>query len=56
MFYCEPCGEERGWPTYGYLPRSRGGCEVCRKGAVCYDVPSRNLPMPKTAQDGGDHE
>lgn len=45
MFFCEPCREARNWP--GFVPNSRGKCEVCGKKANCYDVPSRLLPTPK---------
>ena len=44
MFYCEPCRVKHKW-TKGVrgFPTSSGGCEVCRKQAVCYDVPSYAL-------------
>jgi hypothetical protein len=44
MFYCNPCAEECGWPQT--MAKSSGRCEVCEKGAVCNDLPSRLLPMP----------
>ncbi len=44
MFYCEPCGKKSSWPTDFFLPISRGPCEICKKEALCFDVPSRNLP------------
>lgn len=45
MFYCTPCGAERGWPTEtGHT--SQGPCEICGKVAVCHDVPSVRLPIP----------
>jgi hypothetical protein len=47
MFYCEPCAKERDWPSDMWLPRSRGACEICKKIAACFDVSSRNLPVPK---------
>lgn len=53
MFYCDPCGEERGWPTEKTNPvmaftfKSRGPCEMCHKVAVCNDVPSKYLPPSK---------
>lgn len=46
MFYCRDCGDQRGWPTDGYLPKSIGLCEMCREKANCYDVPSSALPLP----------
>lgn len=44
MFYCQECGERTGWPTAPRTPRSRGLCEVCGKRALCYDIPSNQLP------------
>lgn len=49
MFYCDPCGKTRGWPTDDLtlaMTGSYGPCELCRKRAECYDVPSRHLPDP----------
>jgi hypothetical protein len=43
MFYCEPCGEKNGWPVWSPR-RSRGPCEICRRVASCFDVPSSALP------------
>lgn len=45
MFYCDPCRDQRGWPDSIF--KSRGKCEVCRTVAVCNDVPSKYLPLPK---------
>jgi hypothetical protein len=45
MFYCEPCREKSDWPTT--IMRSKGPCECCGEMAVCYDRPSRLLPLPK---------
>lgn len=45
MFFCEKCRAKNDWP--GSLARSHGRCEVCRKVADCYDVPSGALPEPK---------
>lgn len=57
MFYCNKCGEKRGWPT-DTLFKSGGACEICGKRAVCNDVPSKYLPIPgggiQDTQLGGD--
>lgn len=45
MFYCDPCGTSRAWPT-NTLMRSHGPCETCGTDAVCNDVPSSLLPLP----------
>ena len=42
MFYCNKCGEERGYPTDD-LTRSYGNCELCGKPLDCNDIPSRYL-------------
>lgn len=44
--YCDPCGEERGWPTQALL-RSYGTCEECGKRVPCNDVPTSRLPKPR---------
>lgn len=44
MFYCEDCRKKRSWPAS--LGRSVGRCEVCEQKAVCFDMPSRLLPLP----------
>jgi hypothetical protein len=44
MFYCPACATEKGWPES--MARSEGRCEVCGKTRVCYDVPSKYLPLP----------
>lgn len=44
MYYCEECKKKLHWPES--MSRSRGKCEVCGLGAVCYDVPSKYLPEP----------
>lgn len=50
MFYCDPCGESRGWPQ-GFA-RSRGPCEVCKEVRDCSDVASKNLSIPgKTMEE-----
>lgn len=45
MFYCEPCGSERGWPTPAWL-HSYGRCEVCSETADCFETHSSRLPPP----------
>jgi len=45
MFYCDECRKKKGWPEG--LRGSRGRCEVCGDGAVCHDVPSHAIPLPK---------
>lgn len=59
MFYCNPCGQERGWPI-NTPSTSHGACELCGKGGVCNDVASKHLPLPAANQDGtpraGDRE
>lgn len=42
MFYCAQCRRAKAWPES--LFRSRGRCEICRRVADCFDVPSRDLP------------
>ena len=44
MFYCQPCGQQRGWPET--LARSTGRCEVCGAHSLCFDCPSSALPLP----------
>lgn len=55
MFLCEKCLTENFKTTMWDLliaPRSRGGCEYCGQGAVCYDIPSRGLrPKDKPNSD-----
>jgi hypothetical protein len=46
MFYCTPCGTERGWPETGF--KSHGKCECCGASRPCNDLPSKYLPYPKT--------
>lgn len=43
MFYCNPCGTQKGWPT-DTLMQSHGPCEICETTAICNDVPSQELP------------
>ena len=45
MFYCNPCGIKRDWPT-DTLMRSYGPCEICKIQSSCNDVPSKQLPIP----------
>lgn len=45
IFFCEPCRKARGWPES--MSRSSGNCEVCDSYAVCFDVPSYQLPLPQ---------
>lgn len=44
MFFCEPCRATNRWPES--IRQSQGQCECCNVYAVCYDVPSRHLPLP----------
>lgn len=46
MFYCEKCRKDQGWPE-GFST-SYGPCEICKSVAICHDVPSNHLPLPKT--------
>jgi hypothetical protein len=46
MFYCNTCGEKKGWPTNTLL-QSAGSCEICNKKVLCNDVSSKYLPLPK---------
>lgn len=43
MFYCEKCREAAEWP--GSIVTSLGPCEICEEVTVCYDRPSRSLPV-----------
>lgn len=56
MFYCDPCGTERGWPVDVFFGASYGSCEICRKPRVCNDVPSSHLPPPKRVESGAPKE
>lgn len=38
MFYCDECAEEKGY-RISFI-RSVGPCEICKKKAICNDVPS----------------
>lgn len=44
MFYCPGCAKRNRWPES--MSQSEGPCEVCGQTAVCYDTPSRLLPLP----------
>lgn len=51
MFYCDPCGDARSWPTdeiTHLMGESYGPCEICGKDAVCCDVSSKDLPIPRS--------
>ena len=50
MFYCDKCGNERGWPV-GVRGRSVGPCEICGATSDCNDVPSAHLPLPKVSKE-----
>lgn len=50
MFYCQHCATKNKWPDDFYLAQSVGACEVCKKTAVCFDVPSSHLPSPKVVK------
>jgi len=45
VFYCDECRKAKDWPES--IGKSVGKCEMCEKKAVCNDVPSRLLPLPK---------
>lgn len=45
MYFCEECRLENGWQES--MSRSAGRCEMCEKGAICYDVPSKYLKRPE---------
>lgn len=47
MFYCDPCRlkQDPVWPE-GWM-KSQGPCEICGKSALCSDVPSKYLPLPR---------
>ncbi len=47
MFYCEPCRVENNWPKSMLAYISRGMCEICETVQSCYDIPSKDLPLPK---------
>lgn len=49
MFFCEACRIKRDWPES--LFRSKGLCECCGHIEVCYDVPSKYLPIPKDIKE-----
>lgn len=54
MFYCNGCQQEKDWPKS--IGQSIGKCEICEKQALCYDVPSGQLPVPELkscVEDGG---
>lgn len=45
MFYCDSCADRFGYPRTAF--RSSGRCECCGEGAVCNEMPSSALPLPK---------
>ena len=45
MFFCNECAIENDW-TNGIM-KSSGKCEVCKKHAICWDVPSKYLKPVK---------
>jgi len=49
MFYCRTCQRKNGWPQS--FTHSYGRCEVCKKPADCYDIPSSQLGA--IPDDGG---
>lgn len=50
MFYCEKCAKKNKWPfNSDCMFASRGPCELCKKRAICVDVPSSRLPSPAKA-------
>jgi hypothetical protein len=48
MFYCNSCGQQRGWPQ-NTSSQSHGRCELCGKGGSQNDVQSEDLPVPLSA-------
>lgn len=57
MFLCEKCLTDNFKTDMWDLmiaPRSRGACESCGNGAVCYDIPSSGLnPKDSTQKFSG---
>ena len=53
MFYCQKCAEKNKWPDWS-LHRSHGPCEICKKTADCFDVPSKYLPIPQAKEKDDD--
>lgn len=49
MFYCDPCARTKDWPITMF--KSRGGCEICGKIAVCNETKSSELPLPPRQDD-----
>ena len=48
MFYCPECARKKNWPES--LSRSHGPCELCNRTTLCFDMPSRLLPLPPEPQ------
>jgi hypothetical protein len=45
MFYCNDCAKKNGYPETIF--KSGGKCECCGSKAVCNEMPSSKLPLPK---------
>jgi hypothetical protein len=54
MFYCEDCRVKNDWPTS--MVTSHGACELCGKGASCWDRPSSSLPPLKPVPELSDDD
>lgn len=52
MFYCEECAKKYGYPYELWTPMSKGPCEICKKVAVCADVPTSQLPDSRPSGEG----
>ena len=49
MFYCKDCALKNNWPHGQWVTKqSHGKCEICGTHDLCFDVPSKYLPAPKT--------
>ena len=42
MFYCNACAKKKGYRIS--IIKSKGLCEICRKEAICNDVPGAWKP------------
>lgn len=49
MFFCDPCRVEYEWPESMAISQER--CEACETTSLCYDVPSKYLPVKKKVVD-----
>ena len=56
MFICEDCIKEHyeNEPDEFLTPRSHGRCEICNKGAICFDIPTKHLIPKKEAKSIGE--